>query len=318
MERIPIGQFIRERRVEKGMTQEELCDGACDVATLSRIENGRIIPRNLTLHILLERLGVPDTYYTVPMDEYENRIRPLQKEARARVIAFGRADRVDRATRREEALAVLQELEGVVEENDHATRQNILRNRAILGTPEGSYPPAEQREMLLEALRLTAPGFEISKIDNFRYTQEETGLINQIAITYIMEGNRETAISIYRQILAYIQENNQQLSRCAGQLIMVTYNLSRELTAACHYEEAAHTAEIGRKACVKYGNYESLPQLLALLANCHAHLGHRQESERLYWQAYHVYVAFENAEGLIHLKNDANDTLGIQIPGVTP
>lgn len=314
MERIPIGRFIRERRTARGIPQEELCDGICDVTTLSRIENGKALPRNLTLHMLLERLGEPDHYYTVPMDEYENRIRPLRKEARTRVIAFGKAPMADKAARREEALSVLQELEELTEEDDFFTRQRILSDRVTLGTPEGPYPPAQQRELLLEALRLTVSDFDITRIDNFRYTQEETELINKIAITYVLEENRETAIFIYRQLLAYIQENNQQLARYSGQMTMVAYNLAREQMIDQQFEAAITTAELGRSACVKYGNHQLHPQLLAVLANCYAHLGDCQKSEKFYRQAYYVYEVFENLEGLTHLKNDARDTLKLELP----
>lgn len=314
MYRIPIGQFIRERRQEKGITQEKLCSGICDVATLSRIENGRIIPRNLILHALLDKLGIPDTYYTVPMDEYEKRIRPLQEEARARVIAFGKAGWADKAARREEALSALQELEELAEKDDRSTRQRVLGDRVTLGTPEGPYPAEKQRELLLEALGLTISNFDISRIDDFRYTQEETGLINRIAITYVLEENRETAIFIYRQLLDYIQENNRQLFRYAGQLTMVTFNLARELSIEARYQEAINIAESGRKACVKYDDHQVHPQLLAILANCYAHLNRKEESEEFYRQAYYLYKAFEDLEGITHLKNDARDTLQLQLP----
>ena len=37
MEEMLIGPYIRQKRLDKGWTQEELCDGICSVPTLSLI-----------------------------------------------------------------------------------------------------------------------------------------------------------------------------------------------------------------------------------------------------------------------------------------
>ena len=39
-----IGKFIKIRRTEMGITQLQLAEGICSVATLSRIENGENPP----------------------------------------------------------------------------------------------------------------------------------------------------------------------------------------------------------------------------------------------------------------------------------
>lgn len=311
MDRIPIGRFIRERREAMGLTQEELCHDICNTPNLSKIESGDRLPRNSTLHMLLERLGEPDTYYTVPMDEYENRIRPLRKEARTLVVAFGKATGEKRSALREEALSTLHEMENTVEKDDLLTRQRILSDRVTLGTPAGPYPPAQERELLLEALRLTASGFDISRIDNFRYTQEETGLINKIAITYVLEGDRKTAIAVYQQLLDYLQENNRQLSRYASQLTLVAFNYARELGMNKQYGKAVEVAELGRKTAVQYGYYQLLPGLLHIMGECWHYLGKNEKSKELYFQAFYMYKAFEDRHNLEILKKDALEQLGL-------
>ena len=41
MKEIFLGEFIKQRRLELGLTQEQLCEGICEPMTISRIENGR-------------------------------------------------------------------------------------------------------------------------------------------------------------------------------------------------------------------------------------------------------------------------------------
>ena len=54
-----IGQFIRETRLKRGMTQEELAAKTdISVRTIQRIENGEVDPRTFTLHTLASALDI--------------------------------------------------------------------------------------------------------------------------------------------------------------------------------------------------------------------------------------------------------------------
>ena len=48
-----VGDFLRETRLRKGYTQEEVSYGICTPASLSRIENGAQKPGRLILEKLL-------------------------------------------------------------------------------------------------------------------------------------------------------------------------------------------------------------------------------------------------------------------------
>ena len=52
-----IGPYIRQKRLDKGWTQEYLCDGICTAPTLSRIETNDRTPSSSVLKALLEKLG---------------------------------------------------------------------------------------------------------------------------------------------------------------------------------------------------------------------------------------------------------------------
>lgn len=40
MQNFFLGEYIKQRREALGLTQREVCEGICNAATLSRIENG--------------------------------------------------------------------------------------------------------------------------------------------------------------------------------------------------------------------------------------------------------------------------------------
>lgn len=39
-----LGEYIKQRRLDLGLTQEQLCEGICEPMTLSRLENGKQTP----------------------------------------------------------------------------------------------------------------------------------------------------------------------------------------------------------------------------------------------------------------------------------
>lgn len=74
-------------------------------------------------------------------------------------------------------------------------QQFILRVRALAGYEENGerldYDNPTQRKMLIQALELTCPGITMENLDSFLLGEDEAKIINQIAITYSEDGNRD-------------------------------------------------------------------------------------------------------------------------------
>ena len=78
MQNYRLGDYIRQRRQELNLTQEQVCAGICEPVTLSRFENGRqtdihAIPAHIalgspsseTISIALETISVSFRYHLV-------------------------------------------------------------------------------------------------------------------------------------------------------------------------------------------------------------------------------------------------------------
>lgn len=63
MEQLFIGELIRQRRLELGLKQCELCEGICEPVTMSRLESGKQTPGSNKLRMLMQRLGLPEERY---------------------------------------------------------------------------------------------------------------------------------------------------------------------------------------------------------------------------------------------------------------
>ena len=314
MEEMLIGPYIRQKRLDKGWTLEYLCDGICTAPTLSRIETNTRTPSSSVLKALLERLGLPAGQFFALLSENDIAMDRLQKKIRDEIIRFRRAAEPDQSAIREQILHNLKTLEELGGEDNRFVQQFVLGMKASIGRPEGPYSPEEQLEMLLEAIRLTVPRFDLKRIASFSYTVEEIMLVNQIARAYANSGNRKKAIGISSQLLKYIEKNNARLNHYPRQFCLVVSNCAIDLAYEKLYERAVTLAEKGRKVCLERGEYQFLPTFTAVLAECWYFLGDLEKSTALYHQAYILYKSFGDSSNLTIMQQEMKERLGLEPP----
>ena len=80
MQNYKLGEYIRQRRLDLGLTQEQVCAGICESVTLSRFENGKQTPSRNRINAILQRLGLPDDRYYALVTPEELEIEALKKE----------------------------------------------------------------------------------------------------------------------------------------------------------------------------------------------------------------------------------------------
>lgn len=314
MEEMLIGPYIRQKRLDKGWTLEYLCDGICTAPTLSRIETNTRTPSSSVLKALLERLGLPAGQFFALLNENDLAIEKLQKDIRNDDIRLRRAAKPEQGKIREQILVKLEKLEELGGEDNRFVQQFILSTKASIGGPEGPYSPEERLEMLLEAIRLTVPRFDLIKIASFSYTAEEIVLINQIARVYANSGNRKKAIGISSQLLKFIEKNNTSLNHYPRQFCLVASNCAIDLAYEKLYERAVTLAEKGRKVCIERGEYQFLPTFTAVLAECWYFLGDPEKSTALYHQAYVLYQSFGDSRNLAIMRQEMKERLDLEPP----
>ena len=304
MQEVPIGEYIRSQRKKQEMTQEELCDGICDISTLSRLERGKQTPNRNNIFALLHRLGLPEDQVFVLVSKHDLEIRALKRDIRAGEIDFEKAERADRPPIRERVMAQLKRLEEIIDENDVINRQYILSSQATLGTPDGPYPPSQRRRMLEKAIRMTVPGFRLDRAERFRYCLEEMTILNKLARTFSLEGKREEAIDLYSRLLQNMEENSRELA----------HNYAITLALAGQYKEALELAQRGQQTGIQYGDYLFLPGFLAIQAECQFFLGDREKSAQLYIRAAYLYDIIGEKKDLNTIREEMKERLGLEPP----
>lgn len=314
MREIFLGEVIRQRRLELGLTQEQLCEGICEPVTVSRLERGVQTPSRNRINAILQRLGLPEDRYYAILSREETQISVLEKEIVAYNIRYERAAEEYLPGIRQEALEKHRQLEAVMDQDDTVARQLILRSRALLGGEDGAMSLDEQLQLMMDAIRLTSPGFDLEEVGQGLYTEEEIKIINYIAITYSRKGDHDQAADILKQLLRYIQKKLKDMPPRRTHIWLIAYSLCRQLAVIGRYKTAIEYAELGRDLCIRFRHYQLLPDFLAILAGCYYYLGDHAQSAALYVRSYYLYGAVDNVSNRRIIQNEAKAFLGIELP----
>ena len=151
MKNVFLGEYVKQRRLDLGLTQEQLCYGICEPMTLSRLENGKQTPSRNRINALLQRLGLPDDRYFALLSKNELEMEALQKE----IVACNATEKVP------EGFEKLAQFEKLADPDDQIAQQFALRSRVLLGRLDGRYTPLEQIDLLMQAIQLTVPRFDL-------------------------------------------------------------------------------------------------------------------------------------------------------------
>lgn len=295
-----IGLFIKKKREEQHIRQEDLCRGICDKSTLSRIERGKQEPSSGILGVLLQRLGINEDQLAVLLGPKDFEISDLQKE----IVALNSQREYEKAAEK------IRRLEQLVEPTDKITQQFILRCKALAYFPE-DYPAS--RDLLLQALSLTLPDFDFDHISDYLLGIEEIKILNQLANSYSEAGDRRFAIHIYRQLFEDPRKQLLNTEAKVSLIIMLSYNYSRLLgLEKRRYEEEIEIATIGQQACIQYNRCQLLGGLLLNIA-CGLHeLGRNEECKSHLIDAYYANHLMKNYISCDIVNNYAKE-IGINL-----
>ncbi len=267
-----IGKLIKEFRIRKGYSQEELCYGICAVSTLSRIESGNQVPNKKTAESLLSRLGETLSENSMIMSKIEIERMNIESKIKSKIlkadyeIADLLGDYLD-----------LGEM-SPLEQQTYMLFMSIYKKRHQTEL-------LEVMENFSEALKITMPDFQIGeKIRHNLLTTTELILINNIAlIAYSMKEERN-AIALMEFLKTYFEKNSVSEQEKSQNYPVILFNLSNWKGLAGFYKEAQTLAETGIKVCSLYGRLAYYPLFIFNKGWC-------------------LYKLGETKDGIWHMKN---------------
>lgn len=219
-----LGPIIRNRRIELGLSQEDLADGICSVPTLSRIENGERMPTKNHFEMLMQRLGYSAMSLDFFTDKHDFKIHELKFQIRQAYVI-----RDFLLTKR-----LLDEYEELIDNDSNIDQQFFLLYDTLLNIER--YTDGEELTLFETALRLTCPSYNGTYIPHV-LSYEEIILLNNIAVFYDKPETRYKAISIFRTLKRYYDTHMINSEEALRTQQMILYNLSRALGKDGYYDE---------------------------------------------------------------------------------
>ena len=289
-----VGDFLRETRLRKGYTQEEVSYGICTTASLSRIENGAQKPGRLILEKLFERLGTKNNLFNsfVSREEMElysaiqNLIRDITDED---------------VTKLKEHISLVENLATDASELEH---QCLYFAKGELARQKDK-DDKKAMEMYMKAIHITLPDFDgKSPLRNNLLTFDEIMIINSISILYSNdEKNIMNAIHLDMWLKEYMENKIVDGKMKTAKYPMILYNLSCWLGVENCHAEALKMAEQGINFCIEYGNLAFFPLLILNKGVALAELNQLDEAKQYLHQAVTVLSAVKRMD-LVKIVTD--------------
>lgn len=276
-----VGDFLRETRMRKGYTQEEVSYGICTAASLSRIENGAQKPGRLIMEKLFERLGTENNLFNsfVSREEMElySAIQELIRNITDKDIS---------------------KIESQVDVVELMTKDTTELEHQCLYFAKGEL--ARQRdenndkamELYMKAIHITLPDFDgKNPLRSNLLTFDEIMIINAIAILYAESGNIMLAIQLDMWLKEYMESKIVDGTMKIAKYPMILYNLSNWFGDRNCHTEAFELANQGIDFCIKYGNLFSFPIFLVNKGIALAELGKIDDGKEYLHQAIIIFEA---------------------------
>ena len=275
-----IGQRIRELRKSLKLSQEELAEGICTQAQISKIEKGDVFPYANTLYLISQKLGVDVNYFfeigSTPRIDYVNEVIAQLKLAR-RKLQF-------------------EELERIIslEEKNPLFTQNG-RNFQMLLWHKAMYEQSVYGD-IDKAIEILWKAIEITHTNDKVWTEREIELLITIGSMYADEGRLNESKDIFTKVLDSIDQlvfinDNSILPR-------LYYNLARLYAKQDNYEESIAYCKKGIKQCLAKDTLYPLGELHYHLCFNYEKLGRYQDALSSLDRAIIIYELIEDEKFL--------------------
>lgn len=168
-----IGDILRKKRIQNGVSQKELALGLCSTATLSRLEEGERVADRFVLEALMQRMGMSPDKLTDILYQGDYEILNLRDEIDQNMSNY------DFARARELLLQYQKQTR-----NKGAVMAQFAKKIQGLLLIEEFGKREEGMQLLLEALLTTCPNYQREKIQSTRFSVRELNIL-MLGVRYL-------------------------------------------------------------------------------------------------------------------------------------
>ena len=254
------GEKLRELRVSKKFSQEKVSElSLIDVKTISKIENGKVIPKLETLEILseiynMDLVDLLKKYRLDDFDLYENIKNTIIYKVDNRLFNDLNSD--------------IDNLNSLLEsfENKYLKirfKQLLFFVQSIVYIEENQLFKA--KEVLLNGLKLSIKDFDISKFSSYFYNSSDIELLMNLARVYLKCDSFDLYYCILCFCFKYINNNDPLYSK-------ICINFGNANKTKADFKTALEIFQSGIYAAIESNHYNKLDLLYYGLGTCEANL----------------------------------------------
>lgn len=297
-----VGDFLRETRLRKGYTQEEVSYGICTPASLSRIENGAQKPGRLILEKLFERLGTENNLFNSFVSREDMELYSAIQEL-IRNVTDEEIDKIE---------SQIATVEKMINSASSLERQCLLFAKSKLAVQKEENNK-KAMEILMEAIHITLPDFDgKTPLRSNLLTFDEITIINSIAVRHASNKEYFKAIQLGMWLKEYMEDKIVDGKMKTAKYPMILYNLSNWFGNKEFHVEALKMAELGVDFCIQYGNLAFFPILVVNKGVALAEIGKIEDARKCLHQAIAIFEAMKQVDHVqpvidwckIHYKMD--------------
>ncbi|MCL1987012.1 MAG: helix-turn-helix domain-containing protein [Firmicutes bacterium] len=234
-----IGDFIKLRRKDLGLTQAELCGDVLALGTLQRIEANKQLPNKFTFEYLVDRLGLSSDQYCYLLSGEDKEIYDLRY---AFETLYNRGD-YKGATNILEDLKIVPNLDG--------WHQNFISiAETLLLLPNGNISNETKLIELQKTVSLFINDFSPKKIKKALLMKKELVTLIALAVANYKVDNKETSLNVLLELINYINNNIADRHHIALVNAKIFLCLSAYYLDEENYSKALHYCNEGIETCI--------------------------------------------------------------------
>jgi len=299
--KIKSGELLKKLRAEMGLSQEDMAEKAhISERQLRRYEANEVEMDVWLFMQLFELLGLPtEDFWLLYLDtkDFES------------YRAYRHLKRLVRDKKYAEIRNILPAFEEQEIASQPLVRQFIAAVKIKIDTEIKNEDAVEK---LLEAIRMSNPKFDESKVSEYRLTYNEISIIVSLAGKLFNMKEIDRAISITQETIAGRENFRTSEEDVAILFPPLMSSLSTMLGSVGRYKECLAVCDRTMEICRDYSKFRYIPVILHNKASCHMHLG---EEEAIYkphlLRAYHSAYAMGLTKTAQTIKKCAERDFGI-------
>lgn len=252
-----VGEVLKQYRIKKAISQEELSEGICAPETISRIESGKRAPNTKNYYALAQKLDAEVDYFDAGIDTENFSLILLKREMQI-AVARHQWDKAEQ---------LLGQLKSGLE------KEGKLQNpRNQMGLKPEEYC-IRYNQKKCSAEEFMAVCEQLADCENERWreeaywkqflTRDKVRILNYIAVLYTIRREFDKAANIWEEVLGWLEKSSVGLTERYSESLTTLSNLAITYNKMKCNEKSIQMSEKSIQFCLECGRGATIPKLIA-------------------------------------------------------